>query len=248
MEKLVAVVTGGTRGIGLRIAESLVRRGAWVAVTYCNNDSAADKARRKLGSNLKNGRQIHFVKGDSGNPEVVAEHYHVIRKELGPVNVLINNAGIMATRSFDEITIEDWNETIRINLNGAFYWCRQVVPDMKEIKFGRIVNISSIAARGGGVVGPHYAASKAGILGLTRYAAKELGLHGITVNAIAPAFIEDAGIFLDWSDEKKAKLKDKVFVPRIGNADDVVRAFEYLLDSPFVTGVTLDVNGGAFMI
>jgi 3-oxoacyl-[acyl-carrier protein] reductase len=93
-----------------------------------------------------------------------------------------------------------------------------------------------------------YAASKAGMVGMTRYAAKELGLHGITVNAIAPAFIEDAGIFLDWSEEKKATLKEKVFVPRIGNADDVVRAFEYLLDSPFVTGVTLDVNGGAFMI
>jgi 3-oxoacyl-[acyl-carrier protein] reductase len=93
-----------------------------------------------------------------------------------------------------------------------------------------------------------YAASKAGMVGMTRYAAKELGLHGITVNAIAPAFIEDAGIFLDWSEEKKATLKEKVFVPRIGNADDVVRAFEYLLDSPFVTEVTLDVNGGAFMI
>jgi 3-oxoacyl-[acyl-carrier protein] reductase len=119
---------------------------------------------------------------------------------------------------------------------------------MKKMQFGRIVNISSIAARGGGVVGPHYAASKAGMVGMTRYAAKELGPHGITVNAIAPAFIEDAGIFLDWSEEKKATLKEKVFVPRIGNADDVVRAFEYLIDSPFVTGVTLDVNGGAFMI
>jgi 3-oxoacyl-[acyl-carrier protein] reductase len=248
MENLVAVVTGGTRGIGLRIAESLVRRGAWVAVTYCNNDSAAEEARRKLGSHLRKDQQIHFVKGDSGNPDIVTEHYLAIRQELGPISVLINNAGIMPTRSFDEITIEDWNETIRINLSGAFYWCRQVLPDMKEMQFGRIVNISSIAARGGGVVGPHYAASKAGMVGMTRYAAKELGPHGITVNAIAPAFIEDAGIFLDWSEEKKATLKEKVFVPRIGNADDVVRAFEYLLDSPFVTGVTLDVNGGAFMI
>ncbi|MEN8247008.1 MAG: SDR family NAD(P)-dependent oxidoreductase [Thermodesulfobacteriota bacterium] len=248
MENWVAVVTGGTRGIGLRIAESLVRRGASVAITYCNNDSAAEEARRTLGSNLKKGQKIHFMKGDSGNPDVVAEHYHEIRKILGPVNILINNAGIMPTRSFDEITIEDWNETIRINLSGAFYWSREVVAGMKKMKYGRIVNISSISARGGGVVGPHYAASKAGMVGMTRYAAKELGPHGITVNAIAPAFIEDAGIFLDWSEEKKAILKEKVFVPRIGKADDVVRAFEYLIDSPFVTGVTLDVNGGAFMI
>ncbi len=248
MENLVAVVTGGTRGIGLQIAESLVRRGTSVAVTYCSNDSAAEEARRKLGTHLKKDQKTHFVKGDSGNPDVVAEHYHEIRKALGPVNILINNAGIMTARSFDEITIEDWNETIRINLSGAFYWCRQVVPAMKKMKYGRIVNISSIAARGGGVVGPHYAASKAGMVGMTRYAAKELGPHGITVNAIAPAFIEDAGIFLDWSEEKKAILKEKVFVPRIGKANDVVRAFEYLIDSPFVTGVTLDVNGGAFMI
>jgi 3-oxoacyl-[acyl-carrier protein] reductase len=119
---------------------------------------------------------------------------------------------------------------------------------MKKMKFGRIVNISSLAARGGGVVGPHYAASKAGMLGLTRYAAKELGPYGITVNSIAPAFIEDAGIFAEWSQEKKSMLKEKVFVARIGRAADVVRAFEYLVDSPFVTGITLDVNGGAFMI
>jgi 3-oxoacyl-[acyl-carrier protein] reductase len=119
---------------------------------------------------------------------------------------------------------------------------------MKAAGYGRIINIASIAARGGGVVGPHYAASKAGMVGLTRYAARELGEFGITVNAVAPAFIEDAGPFLEWSDERRAALLKKVAVQRIGNVDDVIRAFEYLLDSPFVTGVTLDVNGGAFMI
>ena len=119
---------------------------------------------------------------------------------------------------------------------------------MKTQKFGRIVNMSSIAARGGGVVGPHYAASKAGMVGLTRYAARELGQYGVTVNAIAPAFIEDAGIFAEWPEKKRAPLKEKIHVPQLGDTHDVVRAFEYLLDSPFVTGVTLDVNGGAFMI
>jgi 3-oxoacyl-[acyl-carrier protein] reductase len=123
-----------------------------------------------------------------------------------------------------------------------------VVPDMKAAGFGRIINISSLAARGGGVVGPHYAASKAGLLGLTRYAARELGSFGITVNAIAPAFIEDAGIFTRWSEEALDRLKQEVPVSRIGTVTDVVRAFEYLIDSPFVTGVTLDVNGGVFMI
>jgi 3-oxoacyl-[acyl-carrier protein] reductase len=248
MENLIAVVTGGTRGIGLTIAVSLLKRHASLAVTYGGDDKSAEKARQTLKSFLKGPQRILILKGDVGDPETNAKHYRMIRKELGPVNVLVNNAGIMPARSFDEITVQDWNETIRVNLNGAFYWSRLVLPDMKEMKFGRIVNISSLAARGGGVVGPHYAASKAGMLGLTRYGARELGPYGITVNAIAPAFIEDAGIFAEWSQEKKALLREKVFVPRIGNAADVVCAFEYLIDSPFVTGVTLDVNGGAFMI
>ena len=248
MDTLTAVVTGGTRGIGLAIADSLVKRNASIAITYKGGDQDAAKARRHLERFAKGKQCILTLKGDAGNPEVVADHWRTIRDKLGSVNVLVNNAGMMPARSFGEISVRDWDETIRVNLSGAFYWCRQVVPDMKKNKFGRIVNISSIAARGGGVVGPHYAASKAGMLGLTRYAAKELGSYGITVNAIAPAFIEDAGIFARWPQEKKAALKEKIFVCRLGNAGDVTRAFEYLLDSPFVTGVTLDVNGGAFMI
>jgi len=132
--------------------------------------------------------------------------------------VLVNNAGIMPARSFDKITIDDWDETIRTNLSSSFYWCKIVVS------------------------------SKAGMLGMTMYAARELGEYGITVNAIAPAFIEDAGIFREWSQEKKKGLNEKIIVPKIGNVNDVVLAFDYLIDSAFVTGVTLDVNGGAFMI
>ena len=248
MEHTVAVVTGGTRGIGLAIAEWLVKKGASVAVTYKGDLAAADRAHRHLEAFLADGQRILLLRGDAGDPEAVAEHQHTVRKELGSIGVLINNAGIMPARNFEQISIRDWDETIRVNLSSAFYWSRQVVADMKAMRFGRIINISSLAARGGGVVGPHYAASKAGMLGLTRYAAKDLGPYGITVNAIAPAFIEGAGIFSDWSDEKKAELKQKIFVPRLGNTGDVVRACEYLLASPYVNGVTLDVSGGAFMI
>jgi len=248
MDKIIAVVTGGTRGIGLEIAGAMVESGACVAVTYQGNEQAAERAFKKLSSLYQNSLQILILKGDAGDPKVVAEHYNTIREKLGNINVLVNNAGIMPQKTFEQISVEDWDETIRINLSSSFYWCRQVVANMKKKKFGRIVNISSIAARGGGVVGPHYAASKAGMIGLTRYAAGELGSFGITVNAIAPAFIEDAGIFVDWPEDKKQSLQDKIVVPQLGKASDVVRAFKYLLDSPFVTGVTLDVNGGAFMI
>jgi 3-oxoacyl-[acyl-carrier protein] reductase len=248
MNKLIAVVTGGTRGIGLAIAERLVQRGFSLAITYRGDKKSAEKAQQQLDNLKREDQRILTLSGDAGDADVVAEHHRTVRKELGPVCVMVNNAGIMPAKTFEEISVQDWNETIRVNLSSAFYWCHQVVPGMKEMNFGRIVNISSIAARGGGVIGPHYAASKAGMLGLTWYAAKELGPYGITVNSIAPAFIIDAGIFVKWSEERKIQLREKVFVPRLGTAPDVARAFEYLLDSPFVTGVTLDVNGGAFMI
>jgi 3-oxoacyl-[acyl-carrier protein] reductase len=248
MGKSVAVITGGTRGIGFGIAERLVQRGFSLAITYINDEKSAETAQRHLARLKTEDQRILTLRGDAGDSQVVVEHHRTIRKELGHVSVLVNNAGRMPVKSFEEISVKDWDETIRVNLNSAFYWSREVVPGMKEMKFGRIINISSIAARGGGVIGPHYAASKAGMLGLTRYAARELGPYGITVNCIAPAFIVDAGIFPEWPEEKKAVLKEKVFVPCLGSANDVARAFEYLLDSPFVTGVTLDVNGGAFMI
>jgi 3-oxoacyl-[acyl-carrier protein] reductase len=248
MEKSVAVVTGGTRGIGLGIAKRLASRGFSLAITYLTGEKSAEKAQQHLDRMKKGDQRILTLRGDAGDAEVVAEHHRTIHKELGPVTVLVNNAGMMPPKSFEDLSVKDWDETIRVNLNSTFYWCREVVPGMKKMKFGRIVNISSIAAHGGGVIGPHYAASKAGMLGLTRYAARELGPFGITVNCIAPAFIVDAGVFVEWPEEKKVLLKEKVFVPRLGTSEDVARAFEYLLDSPFVTGVTLDVNGGAFMI
>jgi 3-oxoacyl-[acyl-carrier protein] reductase len=248
MNALTAVVSGGTRGIGLGLAECLARRGASVAITYLRDQAAAESARETITPQLAAGRRLLVLQGDAGEAAAVAAHHREIRDTLGPINVLVNNAGIMSPASFDALSLHDWDETLRINLSSAFYWSRAVIPDMKLLGFGRIVNIASIAARGGGVIGPHYAASKAGMLGLTRYGARELGPFGITLNAVAPAFIEEAGAFVGISDERKEALKSKTAVGRIGQVGDVVRAFEYLLESPFVTGVCLDVNGGAFMI
>lgn len=247
MKRTNAVITGATRGIGLGIAKYLAAAGACVTVTYKSDDEAAAAAKSEIEA-VAEKDSVLLLKGDGANPEIVADQHALAVKEFGAVTVLVNNAGIMPKQKFEEISVEDWDRTIRVNLNSAFYWSRMVVPGMKEAKFGRIVNIASLAARGLGVVGSHYAASKAGMVGMTRYMARELGVHGITANAIAPAFIEDAGIFTQWSDEQKQELEEKVFVDRIGNVDDVVRAFRYLYESPFVTGVTLDVNGGVFMI
>ena len=245
--QLVAVVTGGTRGIGLGIAESLIRKGANVAIIYRENEDAAVNAKCYLESLLNSNQKIIILKGDASNSSTVMQHYQEIADRLGIVNVLVNNAGIMPRQSFAETSFSDWDRVISINLNSAFYWISVVIPGMKAVKYGRIVNISSIAARIGGMVGPHYAASKAGLLGLTKYSARELGKFGITVNAIAPAFIMDSGLFANWTNEDKLTLKDKILVPELGTVRDVVSAFEYLLASAFVTGATLDVNGGAFM-
>ena len=149
LENTVAVVTGGTRGIGLAIAECLVKKGAAVAVTYKGDPTAAESAQRHLEGFLADGQRILLLRGDAGDPEVVAEHQHTVRSELGPIGVLVNNAGIMPARNFEQISIQDWDETIRVNLSSAFYWSRQVVADMKAMQFGRIINISSLAARGG---------------------------------------------------------------------------------------------------
>jgi len=248
MDRLIAVVTGGTRGIGLGIAEALIGRNASVAITYLHDDESAQAAEERLRKLSRDKHNVLVLKGDVGDPDAVKEHHSAVVERFGNINVLVNNAGIVSPKSIDQITPAEWNETMGANLSSAFYWSSLVVPAMKNAQFGRIVNISSVAARGGGVVGAHYAASKAGMLGLTRYTARELGEFGITVNAIAPAFIEDAGIFTKWTEEEKEDLRKKVVVPRIGRVSDVVRAFEYLLDTPFVTGVTLDVNGGTFMI
>jgi 3-oxoacyl-[acyl-carrier protein] reductase len=168
MEKLTAVVTGGTRGIGLGIGEALLKRGASLAITYLNNDEEADKAVLRLQEQAGPGCKVLLLKGDCGDGDTVRAHYQEVCEQLGPPNVLVNNAGIMFQRSLEQTSFEDWDRTIRVNLSGSFYWLSLAVGAMKKQGFGRVVNISSIAARGGGVVGPHYAASKAGQLGMTR--------------------------------------------------------------------------------
>ena len=245
MEGKIAIVTGGSRGIGRAISEELAKRGANIIVADIQEELAKTTAQEITDSNGRESIGVYVDVADLESAKAMVDH---VKEQFGRVDILVNNAGVTRDNLIMRMSEEDCDMVLNVNLKGAFSCTKAVIRPMMKQRFGRIINISSLAARGLGVVGPHYAASKAGMLGMTMYAARQLGEHGITVNAIAPAFIEDAGIFKDWSQEKRDELKGKIVVPEIGNVNDVVLAFDYLMDSSFVTGVTLDVNGGAFMI
>ena len=191
----VALVTGGSRGIGQAIAVSLAEAGAAVAVNY--REKAAE-ARNVVETIRRAGGRAMAVGADVSQAAEVAAMVAAVERELGPVDVLVNNAGIGLVRTVDELTEEDFDRTIAVNLKSVFLCTQAVVPGMRARKWGRIVNISSGAARGAGGVGPHYNASKAGMEGMTRGYAARLVKDGITVNAVAPSLIETDMVVRPW--------------------------------------------------
>lgn len=231
----VALVTGGSRGIGAAIATELSRAGAAVAVNYRQR---ADEAARLVQA-LKNagGRAIP-APADVSQAAAVAGLVEHVTSELGPVDILVNNAGIAITRGVDDLTEADFDQTIAVNLKSAFLCMQAVLPAMRQRKWGRIVNISSGAARGAGSIGPHYNASKAGMEGLTRGYAARLVKDGITVNAVAPSLIE--------TDMMKGKpnLASRIPLGRLGRPEEVATAVMMLIDNPYMTGQTVAMSGG----
>ena len=240
----VAMVTGASQGIGRDCALALAEHGADVALlarTREKLDAVAEEIRRL-------GRRALALPTDVTEAEQVKRAVARVLDEWGRIDILVNNAGITRDALLLRMKREDWDLVLQTNLTSVFLCCQAVLPTMLRARYGRIINITSVMGQMGNVGVSNYAASKAGMLGLTRYGARELGRFGITLNAIAPAFIEDAGIFVDYPSERKAEIAARTATGSMGRVDDVVRAFAYLLDSPFVTGVCLDVNGGAFMI
>jgi len=235
----IALVTGASRGIGRAVALTLAAAGADVAVNFrvarAEADSLADEIE-------KLGRRCLTIQADVSKGPEVERLVSAVQTELGPVSVLVNNAGIARLQPLEEITEVDWDEVVDVNLKSAFLMIQACLPDFRRQKWGRIVNISSVAAQLGGIVGPHYAASKAGLHGLTHYYARALAKEGITANSVAPALIET-----DMIADNPAATPDLIPIGRIGQVQEVADVVMLAVSNGYLTGQTLSVNGGLYM-
>jgi 3-oxoacyl-[acyl-carrier protein] reductase len=235
----VALVTGSSRGIGRAVALALAEAGADVAVNYRNQEKQALEV---CGQIRAWGRRSVAVGADVSQAGEVNRMWEAVERELGPVGILINNAGVLWQKPLEEITEEDFDTMIAINLKSAFLVTQRVLPAMRERKWGRIVNLSSVAAQTGGVTGPHYAASKAGMIGLTHSYARHLFKEGITVNTVAPALIET-----DMVTKNLEVTPQLVPVGRFGAVAEVAQVIVMLAGNGYITGQTINVNGGWYM-
>ena len=230
-----ALVTGGSRGIGAAISRALAEAGAAVAINYRERTDEAKKLAEDL---RKTGVDIITVQADVSLAAAVSKMVDIAKSELGTIDILINNAGIAITRGIDDLSETDFDRTISTNLKSVFLCTQAVLPMMRAKKWGRIVNISSGAARGAGAIGPHYNASKAGVEGLTRGYAARLVKEGITVNAVAPSLIETEMM------KGQENLVSRIPLGRFGKADEVAKAVMMLVDNPYMTGQTVAMSGG----
>jgi 3-oxoacyl-[acyl-carrier protein] reductase len=234
-----ALVTGGSRGIGAAVALALGEAGAAVAVNYRERATEGDAVAAKIKD--AGGRAI-AIAGDVSQAAAVAKMVDHVTSALGPIDILVNNAGIAIVRGIDELTEGDFDTTITVNLKSAFLCTQAVLPAMRARKWGRIVNISSGAARGGGAIGVHYNASKAGMEGLTRGYAARLVKEGITVNAVAPSLIETDMM------RGRSDLAARIPLGRMGQPDEVAQAVLMVLGNDYMTGQTVVLNGGMAFI
>lgn len=230
-----ALVTGGGRGIGRAVALALAQGGADLAINYRERAGDAEAVAETV---RQLGRNALAVQADVSESAAVAALVGRVEQELGPIDILINNAGVAMRRSLEDLTEADFDRTIAVNLKSAFLCTQAVLAGMRARRWGRIVNISSGAARGAGVVGVHYNASKAGMEGLTRGYAARLVKEGITVNAIAPSLI--ATDMLPSTAEAAAKVP----LGRLGLPEEVAQAVLMVIGNPYMTGQTVQVNGG----
>jgi acetoacetyl-CoA reductase len=236
----VAVVTGGTRGIGEAISLALKERGYAVAANYAGNDEKAKAFAEQTG--------IAVYKWDVGDHQACLDGCAQVAADLGPVDIVVNNAGITRDGILMKMSFDDWNEVMRVNLGGCFNMAKATFPGMRERNWGRIVNIGSINGQAGQYGQVNYAAAKSGIHGFTKALAQEGARYGITVNAIAPGYI-DTDMVAAVPPPVLEKIVAKVPVGRLGRAAEIARGVTFLVseNAGFVTGSTLSLNGGQHM-
>ncbi|WP_291852049.1 SDR family NAD(P)-dependent oxidoreductase [Bradyrhizobium sp.] len=235
----VALVTGASRGIGAAIAFALAEAGSAVAVNYRER---ADSAEAVVAGITSIGGRAVAVAADVSRAAAVTGMVERVAATLGPIDILVNNAGVAIVRGVDDLTEDDFDRTIAVNLKSAFLCTQAVLPAMRARGWGRIVNISSGAARGAGAIGVHYNASKAGMEGLTRGYAARLVKQGITVNAVAPSLIETDMM------RGRTDLTRNIPLGRMGQADEVAQAVKMVLGNGYITGQTIMLNGGMAFI
>jgi acetoacetyl-CoA reductase len=237
----VAVVTGGTRGIGAAVSRALAAEGYRVAATYHGNDEAAAKFAAETG--------IMTYKWDVADYEACAAGLARVTREIGPVEVLVNNAGITKDGMFHKMTPDQWYAVINTNLNSLFNMCRPVIEGMRERNFGRIINISSINGQKGQMGQVNYSASKAGDLGFTKALAQENANKGVTVNAICPGYIATEMVMAVPKEVVEKSILPHIPVRRLGQPEEIARCVVFLAsdDAGFITGSTLTANGGQIM-
>ena len=238
----VAVVTGGTRGIGAAISKALVAAGYKVAATYHGNDEAAAKFKTETG--------VHVYKWDVGNYDACVAGLGQVAVDLGPVDVLVNNAGITRDGMFHKMTPDQWYAVINTNLNSLFNMCRPVIEGMRERGFGRIINISSINGQKGQMGQANYSAAKAGDIGFTKALAQENANKGVTVNVICPGYIATEMVMAVPKDVLEKAILPQIPVRRLGQPEEIARCVVFLAadEAGFITGSTLSANGGQAMI
>ncbi|HEV8627140.1 MAG TPA: SDR family NAD(P)-dependent oxidoreductase [Acidimicrobiia bacterium] len=239
LTRRVALVTGASGGIGSAIALRLAGAGAAVAVAYGRQ---ADRPARLVEAITNRGGRAVALGADLRQPDAPGSLVDAATERLGPVDILIANAGVGRRLSLEEVDLDDWDEHQAVNLRAPFLLAQLVVPGMRARQWGRIVFISSVAAFTGGIVGPHYASSKAGLLGLTHSLAAALAPHGVTVNAIAPGLIEETGMLPGNPDD----LKGRVPVGRLGRPEEVADLVLAVVSNGYLTNQTLSLDGGSY--
>jgi 3-oxoacyl-[acyl-carrier protein] reductase len=235
----VALVTGASRGIGRAIALGLAENGCDVALNCIRSVEGLESVGEAV---VALGRRAVAVRADVSDASEVKSLIQQVASSLGPVDILVNNAGINPVRSIDSLTLEEWNLVLATNLTSSFMVSQAVIPGMRARKWGRLIMLSSVAAQTGGVIGPHYAASKAGMLGLVHSYANLLAKEGITANAIAPALVDT-----DMIRNNPTIKPSLVPIGRFGQTEEVAQVAVMLARNGYITGQTINVNGGWYM-